>query len=88
MNERRFTTVHDRYQVVDPCCGLVCTTTTKGAALVEATRHWTRHTEPLEWIVVYDVMARRSAVREWRVSRDGTATPQPRVMGIETAGAM
>jgi hypothetical protein len=71
--KRRFTTVHDRFQICDTCCGLVETATTRDEALRIARAHWSEHPgNEVIFVDVFDVMARRGMVTMLRVARDGT----------------
>ena len=62
---RQFTTVHDRYQISDSCCGMVETATSlkKASELAKnhADRHAVDHDNTTTVVIVFDVMARRDS---------------------------
>ena len=66
---RQFTTVHDRYQISDSCCGMVETATSLKKASEIAQNHADRHSkeadESTKTVVVFDVMARRDCQDTW-----------------------
>jgi hypothetical protein len=64
MEEKRVTLVHDRFGVACECCGFVSGHLCKQAALYAAKRHKARHTEPDNWVSVWDSMAHKGATQE------------------------
>lgn len=56
---KKLTLVHDRFQVVCACCGLVSAHTTREEALKAARLHPVRHA--CNSVVIYDCMARKKA---------------------------
>ena len=67
--KQRFTTVHDRYQVSDSCCGQVETATSlkKASEIAKnhADRHAIDHDNTTTVVTVFDVMARRDCQDTW-----------------------
>ncbi len=67
---RRFTTVHDRYQICDSCCGQVETATSlkKASAIAEAhaKKHGNEADNTVTVVEVYDRMARRNCQDTWQ----------------------
>ena len=69
---KKVTTVHDRYQVCDECCGQVETETSLKRALELAERHAKKHAaesdSTVKSITVFDRMARRDCQDTWEVA--------------------
>jgi len=67
--KQRFTTVHDRYQVSDSCCGQVETATSlkKASEIAKnhADRHAIDHDNTTTVVTVFDVMAQRDCQDTW-----------------------
>jgi hypothetical protein len=61
INTKRHTTVHDRFQIIDDCCGLVATRTTLAEASKRAEEHADHHSKDtnnrVPSVLVYDAMA-------------------------------
>ena len=74
---KRHTTIHDRYQISDECCGLVTTSTSLKAASNIARAHAARHAKEVDNSVsrvdVFDSMARRDCTSLWSFGLDGGA---------------
>jgi len=66
---RQFTTVHDRYQISDSCCGVVETATSLTKASTIAKNHALRHTQDgdlsTKVVQVFDIMARSNCQDTW-----------------------
>lgn len=66
---KRFTTVHDRYEVGDSCCGLVTTETSLKKATAIAIAHSEKHSREegntVTVVNVFDRMARRDCQDTW-----------------------
>lgn len=66
--EKRYTTVHDRYEIGCSVCGSVAHAMTLSDALAQArTYRKDVHKSPEEVVTVFDVMARRGACSEWNL---------------------
>ena len=67
---KRFTTVHDRYEVGDSCCGFVTTETSLKKASATATAHAAKHASEegntVTVVNVFDRMARRDCQDTWK----------------------
>jgi|SRR5579859_7092474 len=70
--KRRFTTVHDRFQITDACCGIIETAMSLKDAEAIAARHARKHkSEPdntITHVSIFDSMARNNQPHEWQVS--------------------
>jgi hypothetical protein len=66
---KQYTTVHDRYQISDSCCGMVETATSLKKASARARAHAERHAvdadNSTKVVTVFDVMARRDCQDTW-----------------------
>ncbi len=65
------TTVHDRYQIDDSCCGQVETATSLNKAIAIAKAHAFRHStqadNTITEVTVFDRMARRDCTHTWSI---------------------
>ncbi len=74
---KRFTTVHDRYEVGDSCCGLVSTETSLKKASALAVTHAEKHSKEegntVTVVSVFDRMARRDCQDTWQFPVTGVS---------------